>query len=345
MGLPLAALAQTAENAPPALSPDAAQCLALAGPADAGVPANAAEGAARQAALAASAGACGAAAAADGAPAEVLYHAAKLAEVRRDAQAARALLERAAALGLGAAETRLGDYALAGILPGGPNPVAAAARYERAAELDDAAGMTSLALLNRPGTGLAADPARMVALLERAAGLGYHFAQHSLARTYLTGEGIPGGADAGLGIPDSARAVALYVAAAEAGNATAALELARAYGDPATGLEDDPPARARLTSLASRTGLPEAIAALGVLHETGDGVAYGPEIAAGLYVRALETGGIGFETLRRGAPRQWDRDTARAFQTILRERGLYRGAIDGIVGTGTASAARGLAPD
>ena len=38
----------------------------------------------------------------------------------------------------------------------------------------------------------------------------------------------------------------------------------------------------------------------------------------------------------------WDDATARAFQVILQERGLYRGAIDGIIGPGSRAGAAAL---
>ena len=45
---------------------------------------------------------------------------------------------------------------------------------------------------------------------------------------------------------------------------------------------------------------------------------------------ALETGDLPVQDLRgkiNGYPARWDRETALNFQTILRERGLYRGAL------------------
>jgi TPR repeat protein len=253
------------------------------------------------------------------------------------------LLTRAAQAGFGPAETRLGDYHLFGLAPGGEDVDAAIARYEAAAALGDAPGMTTLALMYRVGKGVPRDTARMVALLEEAAEAGYHFAQYRLAQTYLTGEGIPGRSDPALGIPDPGRAASLYTSAAEAGNITAALELAALYGDPASGVPENPREQARLTSMASRAGLPEATAALAVLYETGRGVEKSPVIAAGLYVKALESGKVSFDSLRRGASGPWDFDTAVAFQAILQERGLYPGPLDGVIGPGSAAGARALA--
>ncbi len=313
--------------ATPALDPQAQRCLDTAGPPDAGVPASAAQAADKRARLAAAMTDCTAAARAEDAPAEVLFLAAEVAQARRDVRTAFALLERAVAAGLPAAETRIGDYYLFGIAPGGENAAEAIAHYERAAELGDPAGMTTLALMHRVGKGVPRDPAIMVELLGKAADAGYHFAQYRLGQTYLTGDGIPGRADAALGIPDPIRAAALYARAADGGNITAALELARLYDDRTSGLPDDPAEQARLTRIASSTGLPEGIAAMAVLYETGRGVDYNPQIAAGLYVKALETGEVSFDALRRGAPGGWDFDTAIAFQKILQDaRALQRRA-------------------
>lgn len=327
------------------LSDEASACLNLAGPVSAGVPANAAAATAHRAALLQAVDPCEAAAGEAHAPAEVLFVAAEIAQGKRDLATAFDLFSRAAAMGLGAAETRLGDYHLFGLAPGGEDVNAAIAHYEAGVALGDPAAMTTLALMYRVGKGVPRDPRRMVQLLEKAAEAGYHFAQYRLAQSYLTGEGIPEGRDAALGIPDPARAATLFARAAKAGNASAAAELAAAYADPASGLPDNPTEQARYTLMASRAGLPDATAAMGLLYETGRGVDYAPRVAALLYVAALETGKVPFEALRKGARGGWDRDTAIAFQEILAERGLYRGPIDGVIGAGSAAAARALAPN
>lgn len=322
---------------------NARACLEIAGPADAGVPAAAVDAASQRETLARAAEVCTLAAGAEDADPEVLFHAAAVAQARGQAGETRALLERAAAGGLGAAETRLGDYFLFGVGPEGQDVDTAVAHYRAAADLGDAAGMTTLALLHQLGRGVPRDTAAMVGLLTRAADQGYHFAQYRLGQLYLTGEGLPGRADAALGIPDIAQGVRYYTLAADAGNLSAALELSALYADPQSGLPDDPGEQVRLTRMVSQSGHPPAIAQMGVFYETGRGVAYDPDIAAGLYVRAMESGKVSFDDLRPGAPRGWDRETALAFQTILQERGLYTGALDAIIGRGTAAAAQRLA--
>lgn len=332
--------------APPAASavdPAVAACRSTAGPATAGVPTGARAAQAHRDALAAAASVCMEAAKGTDAPADVLFLASEIAQAQRQFGPAFELLQRAADKGFGPAETRLGDYYLFGLAPGGKDSAKAIAHYETAAALGDAPGMTTLALMYRVGKGEPRDPARMVGLLTQAADRGYHFAQYRLAQTYLSGDGIPGRSDPALGIPDPARAAALFTKAADAGNVAAALELARLYGDPNSAVGEKPEEQARLTLIASRAGLPEAIAAMGVLYETGRGVEKNPDVAARLYVKALESGKVAFDALRKGAPQEWDYDTAIAFQKLLQERGLYDGALDGVVGAGTAAGARALA--
>jgi len=321
----------------------ARRCVETAGPASAGVPVSAEAARAARERLVAAQADCRAAEASQNA--EALFHAATIAQLSRDGDRAFALLKRAAALGLAAAETRLGDMANFGLPPVAEDAQAAAGHYRTAAGLGDPAAQTTLALLHRIGRGVPRDTGEMVRLLQQAADAGYHFAQYRLAQVYLTGEGVPGGADPALGIPDPPRAADLLGRAAEAGNTTAALELAALYDDAAAGIGTDPESRARLIGMAAEAGDPAAVAALGVLHETGQGVAYDPARAADLYVAAMESGKVAFEELRRGAAYWWDRQTALAFQQILQDRGLYLGPLDAVVGPGTAAAARALAGD
>lgn len=317
-------------------------CLELAGPVDAGVPRDKEEAQERKEALATASSSCFEAATSDDATPEILFHAAGAAQAKGDADASLDYLTRAAEAGLGAAETRLGDFFLFGAA-GSPDPRLAVEHYTAATTANDPAGMTTLALLHQVGQGVPRDPERMVALLTDAAEAGYHFAQYRLAQVYRNGNGVPGGADEALGIPDASRAAAYYAEATENGNLSAALELASLLADPTSGLPEDPEEQVRLTRIVSRTGHPPAIARMGAFYETGYGVDYDPRIAAGLYARAMESGEVGFDVLREGAPPRWDRETALAFQTILKDRGLYRGPLDAIIGGGTAAAAAGLA--
>ncbi len=256
--------------------------------------------------------------------------------------------EQSAEAGQAEASTKLGDYHLFGIGPLRRDPDRAVAYFRAGAEGGDPAAIMTLGLLHRIGMGVPRDTSQMIQLMRQAADGGYHFAQFRLGQIYLTGEGIPGGADESLGIPDRAAAARYLSMAAEQGNIEAVLELAKLHSEvdgPGTG---DPEQQFRWTQAAVEAGFPDAISALGFLYERGRGVDPDPEQAAALYVEALETGEVDFDDIRGevgGRIPAWDRDTAIAFQLILQERGLYEGAIDGIIGRGSRAGAEALADE
>jgi uncharacterized protein len=322
-----------------------AQCLTLAGTPDAGVPVTPE---AQEAILAAARAAmpfCAEAVAAGSQDAGALFHLGVGLQLAGEHTAAIAQFEAASAAGLGAADTKLGDYSLFGIGPVRTDPDAAVEHYRRGIERGDLAAMTTLGFLYRLGRGVPRDSGEMIRLMTEAAEGGYHFAQLRLGQTYLTGDGIPGGADADLNIPDTETAARYFSMAAEQGSIVAVLELAKIYSEtdgPGTG---DPALQLRWTQRAADAGLAEAVGALGFLYERGRGVDPDPEQAAALYVRALETGEVDLGDLRGevgGFVPPWDRATAMAFQVILQERGLYRGAIDGIIGPMSRAGAAAL---
>lgn len=322
-----------------------AQCLETGGTPDAGVPITPEAQAASLTAARAAMPLCAEAVAAGSQDAGALFHLGVGLQLTGDHEAAIARFEAASAAGLGAADTKLGDYSLFGIGPVRSDPDAAVEHYRRGIERGDLAAMTTLAFLYRLGRGVPRDSGEMMRLMTQAAEGGYHFAQLRLGQTYLTGDGIPGGADADLNVPDRDLAARYLGMAAEQGSIVAALELARIYSEadgPGTG---DPALQLRWTQAAADAGLPEAIGALGFLFERGRGVEADPDRAAALYVQALETGEVDLSDLRGqvgGAVPPWDRATAMAFQVILQERGLYRGAIDGIIGRGSRAGAAAL---
>lgn len=275
-----------------------------------------------------------------------LFHLATVEQARGEHRQAVALYERAAAAGVGAAHTRLGDYYNFGIGPIRPDIDRAIAAYRVATDLGDLAGTTTLGFMYRLGRGVPRDPAEMLRLFRIAADGGYHFAEVNLAQTYLTGEGVPGGADASLGIPDARAAMPFLASAARRGNLDAARGLAALYATGAEGVPPNATQRLRWTRHLAETGDPAGIAALAFLREQGIGTPADPIAAAEGYIAALETGEVPPEALRAaGGPRSpgWDRQTAIEFQRILQERGLYLGALDGIVGPGTLGAARAVA--
>jgi len=324
----------------------AAQCAALAGPPDSGVPVSPAALESSLAALRLARPYCEQAIADGTATAETHFQLAVLLQNEGKHGAALEHFRIAADMGLAAAHAKLGDYALFGIGPVKPDVDEAVAEYRIASGDGDLAATTTLAFLYRLGRGVPRDPSQMMQLMTTAADGGYQFAQYRLAQTYLTGDGIAGGADEALGVPNPERGAKYLELAARQGNSKAILELAQLYADDSGGVAWDPDAHAYWTIEAAKTGDPEAIAALGLLYEKGRGVEKDPQRAAELYVQVLETGKVSFADMRKGAARRipaWDQDTAVAFQLILQERGLYEGAIDGIIGPLSARAATALA--
>jgi hypothetical protein len=272
-----------------------------------------------------------------------LFHLATIAQARGRHREALDLYRQSADAGVGPAHTRLGDYYNFAIGPIRADVERALGHYQDATDLGDPSGTATLAFMYRLGRGVPRDTGEMVRLFRSAADSGYHFAQYQLARVYLDGEGVPGNADDALGIPNARAAVPLFASAARQGNLQAALDLAELYASGADGVDANPPSRFRWTHIAAEAGMPEAIAARAFLLEQGIGIPADPQRAAQEYVRALETGDVRPDEIRMtsgGIP--WDRATAIAFQQILRDRGLYTGPLDGIVGRGTLSGAAAL---
>jgi TPR repeat protein len=319
-------------------------CMSTAGAPDAGVPVSAEAQQALFDGLRAARADCIEAVELDPETGGPLFHLATIEQFSARHRQAVELYERAGAAGVGPAYTRLGDYYNFGIGRVRENEDRAVEAYRAAVDLGDPAGMATLAFMYRLGRGVPRDGAEAVRLFRMAADEGYHFAQYQLGTTYLTGEGIAGNADADLGIPNPRAAVPLLAAAARQGNLQAAMDLAGLYASGADGVPANAPSRFRWTDMAAEAGRPDAIAARAVLFELGIGTEANPDRAAAEYIRALETGEVDPEDLRVAAGgARWDGATARAFQVILQDRGLYNGAIDGIVGRGTLAGARALA--
>ena len=276
---------------------------------------------------------------------EALFHLAVIMQREGAHERALALFGMASEAGLAAARTKLGDYHNFGIGPVEEDHARAVTLYRAAAEAGDAPAQSTLAIMYRLGRGVPRDPERMLALLEQSAEAGYRVSQLRLAEISMEGAGLPRALARERGLPDPVRAAELYRAAADQGSAEAEAALAALLEGGAEAFED-PQARIEWLRHAAGQGEARALNTLGFLHERGEGVAYDPGRAAELYVAALETGDLPAEELRGqvdGRWVRWDRETALAFQTLLRERGLYRGPLDAQVGRGTMAAARQLA--
>ncbi|MBV0911802.1 tetratricopeptide repeat protein [Anianabacter salinae] len=329
------ALAQTDAAAPAELSV-AEQCAQIAGAPSAEVPISADAQKAMFARLAEARSACEAAATeGDGA---ALFHIATIAQARGRHDEALDLYGQAAEAGIAAAHSRIGDYYNFGIGRTRPDVEKALASYRAGIEQGDPAAQTTLGMMHVLGRGVSRDSDRAIALLGEAADSGYHFAQARLAALLLETRA----SDAA----SVTRARTLLASAAGQGSLDALSQLPDLFARDLPGLPPSPFQRFYWTARAVDAGLPDALAARGLLHEFGIGTTVNPERAADDYIAALETGEVDADTLRRGpdgnTPR-WTRETALAFQRILQDRGLYRGPLDAIVGGGTMAAARAVA--
>ncbi len=337
--LPFMATAQSSDSAAQN------RCLELAGQPFSGVPANPGLQEASLEALNKARRFCEAAIAIGSADGATYFHLGVALQHDGSHEAAIGRFQEASEAGVAAADTKLGDYYLFGIGHVKADADIAVEYYRKASEAGDLGATTTLAFMYRLGRGVPRDIGEMVRLMSIAAEGGYHFAQYRLAQTYMTGDGIPGGVDASLNIPDVNKALQLLEAAADQGNTNATLELAELYADNGNGVPENLEGLARLTQRAADKNEPDAIATLGFLFEKGRGVEADPLRAAELYVQAMETGAVKFSDLRGqigGRTPYWDRATAIEFQKILQERGLYLAAIDGVVGPLTTAAAKAL---
>ena len=92
---------------------------------------------------------------------------------------------------------------------------------------------------------------------------------------------------------------------------------------------DDPEAKLKWLRHAAGNGDARALNTLGFMYERGEGVAYDPQRAADLYIRALETGDLPARDLRGqvdGKRVPWDRETALEFQRSCGSGGSTRRA-------------------
>lgn len=319
-------------------------CHAIAGVPDAGAPVSREAATALFSTLAKARPHCEAAAIGPEPDPDALFHLAVV--MQREGAHDRALkvFNMAAEAGVAAAKTKLGDYHNFGIGGVRENHALAIAYYDAAVEGGDVPAKATLAIMYQLGRGVPQDFERMVALLQESADAGYHFSLVRLAELYMNPQSVPASLAKEFDLPDPIKAAEYYEKAAEQGSTKARVELEKFYEG--EGLFDAPEVKVKWIRHAAERGDAQAINSLGFLYETGDGVDYDPMKAAEFYIKALETGDLPVRSLRRqanGNVPPWDGETALNFQTILRDRGLYRGALDAKIGPGTLSAARRVA--
>ncbi|WP_319823994.1 tetratricopeptide repeat protein [Thalassovita sp.] len=275
--------------------------------------------------------------------AEALFHLAVMMQREGAHPYALDLFEMAAQAGVPAAHTKLGDYYNFGI-GGTREDIGRAVReYGKAADLGDVAAKSTMAIMYQLGRGVPRDSVKMLEVLQETADAGYHFSQYRLAELYMNPRALPPALADQMQLPDPIKAAEYYQKAAAQGSAEARAKMKEIFDG--AGAFADPVIKFKLMQHAASGGDAQALNALGFLYETGDGVEFDPIKAAQHYIMALETGNLDVSQLRgrvNGYTPPWNRETALEFQMILRERELYLGPLDALVGFGTLAAARKL---
>lgn len=287
---------------------------------------------------------CEAAVIGDAPDAEALFHLAVMMQREGMHSYALNLFELSATAGVPAAHTKLGDYYNFGIGGVREDIGRAVQEYEKAVAAGDIAAQSTMAIMYQLGRGVPRDSAKMLQILRETADAGYHFSQFRLAELYMNPRALPPALAEEMRLPDPVKAAQYYQLAASQGSAEARAKMAEILAG--AGAFADPVIKLKLLQHAAASGDAKAINDLGFLYERGDGVPQDPIKAAQHYVMALETGKLDVMQLRgrvNGYTPPWNRETALEFQMLLRERELYLGPLDAVVGYGTLAAARKLA--
>jgi uncharacterized caspase-like protein len=203
------------------------------------------------------------------------------------------------------------------------------ANLEASAEAGDSRSIVGLALakLDRQSTDYAPEEAQ--ALLEKAVASGDPEAKYRLAKVLEGGLGVD---------PDPDRALALYQEAAEAKIPAALNDMGYFQFTGELGLTQDRDKALALFREAAAQGHTEAMFNVASFAANGLVPDLGAKDAADLLYRSLRGGSeLALDGLLNNADK-FPQETWAALQTILAEKGLYDGAVDGSFGPGTRRA-------
>ncbi|MYM54820.1 sel1 repeat family protein [Thalassovita mangrovi] len=165
---------------------------------------------------------------------------------------------------------------------------------------------------------------------QKGAELGSGQAMAILAALYKNGQSVA---------KNPAEALKWFENGGRAGNVVA-MHFAASMHLNAEGVPYNAQAAAEWYQAAADHGSGEAMANLGVLYDNGQGVPYDPEEAAANLMAGLAMGSDHAQNILLGNPNQLSPHTRIAVQKILRNDGLYTGALDGAFGPQTLRALR-----
>jgi TPR repeat protein len=215
---------------------------------------------------------------------------------------------------------------------GVPQNHAEAARwFRRAAEAGDATGMFNIALVLREGQGVPRDVAAALAWFRRAGEEGNADAFSEVGNAYLQGAGTT---------RDAAEAARWFRKAAEKGSLVGKFNLGICYRD-GLGLARDPREALNWLEEADLGGYASAAHQLALMHLEGRGTPVDLPKAADYMLRALAAG----EARARqdlAAAARWPAPFRREVQLALKQRKLYSGPIDGVIGSAVLKAIAAL---
>jgi len=209
----------------------------------------------------------------------------------------------------------------------------AARWYRKAAQKGNVLAMNHLAFVYRNGRGVEKDSREAVRWYRKAAEKGYASAMKNLGAMYANGLGVE---------KDSREAVRWYQKAAKKNDVNAMYLLAYAYNF-GEGVKENKQVAVRWFRKAAENGHTNAMYTLAEAYDKGQGIAKDPRKAAAWM----------FKTLREGYDFSVKQLTTygstysiafrRELQRLMKEDGVYTGAIDGQFGPGTKRAIRALA--
>ena len=206
--------------------------------------------------------------------------------------------------------------------------------YRRAAEAGDVRAQYEEAMIYWRGEKgvLKANQKRGLDLLLVAAEQGSQLARHRIGNSYLYGIKDP---VSGVEIPADFVAAKRWLAeAADNGFVQAQMQLGKIFSQGSSGVDKDMTEALYWYEMAAKQDFVQALALVARMYEEGTGTEKDPVKAAAYWFRSMELRA----NLARSRPDDWDRDTARELQRLLRAAGVYNGALDGAIGRGSTDA-------
>jgi len=212
----------------------------------------------------------------------------------------------------------------------GQNYAQALRWYRLAADQGYALAQSNLALMYLNGRGVSKDAPEAMRWFQKAADQGFARAQVNLGYSYEVGQGVP---------IDYEKSLLWYRKAADQGHGLAQGNLGLMYSN-GRGVDKDEVEANRWYRKSADNGHGNGQTNLAYNLEVGRGIKKNPSEAAEYYAKAIANGSDW--AIGRKAS-EWDLQTAKALQRIMRDAGVYDGSIDGQMGPSSKAAMRRLA--